>query len=291
MVGRSSRSAPAAMPAAELPHELPVEAWSAGQRLLALQQAHGLSGSDLHAWCREKGLFEHQLIAWRDVFCRVAAPESRESKLVLRELQTRNDMLQRALRRKEKSLAEAAALLVLQKKLQALWEDEETWARSASVKLCWPCSAEACDAGRAAGTGVHPDRPERAHRTALATTCGLARWRPANERQTHRLAPAEPALARPDARPRWRWSTAKYSRICRPVSDRAALGRPRQVCGQRIDPVLIAARCRPTDAPSCRTCAAPAQPPACTGGLQARPDLLLGRRSTTVKAPIGPASC
>jgi hypothetical protein len=33
--------------------------------------------------------------------------------------------LQRELRRKEKALAEAAALLVLQKKFQALWEDEE----------------------------------------------------------------------------------------------------------------------------------------------------------------------
>ncbi len=43
----------------------------------------------------------------------------------MRELQTRNDGLQRELRRKEKALAEAAALLVLQKKFQALWEDEE----------------------------------------------------------------------------------------------------------------------------------------------------------------------
>lgn len=34
--------------------------------------------------------------------------------------------LQRELRRKEKALAEAAALLVLQKKFQALWEDGDT---------------------------------------------------------------------------------------------------------------------------------------------------------------------
>ncbi len=119
---RSNLSAPAAMPAAELP----VEAWSAAQRLLALQQTHGMSGPDLHAWCREKGLFEHQLIAWREAFCRSAAPEPRESRLALRELQTRYEGLQRELRRKEKALAEAAALLVLQKKFQALWEDEAT---------------------------------------------------------------------------------------------------------------------------------------------------------------------
>ena len=79
----------------------------------------------LNAWCREKGLFEHQLIAWRDAFCVIAAPQTRDVKLALRELQTRHDGLQRELRRKEKALAEAAALLVLQKEFQALWEDED----------------------------------------------------------------------------------------------------------------------------------------------------------------------
>ena len=43
----------------------------------------------------------------------------------LRELQVKHDGLQRELRRKEKALAEAAALLVLQKKFQALWEVEK----------------------------------------------------------------------------------------------------------------------------------------------------------------------
>ena len=111
---------------AELPSEVPAESWSAAQRLLALQQTHALSGAALHAWCREKGLFEHQLITWRDAFCAAVAPDSRDTRATLRELQTRNEGLQRELRRKEKALAEAAALLVLQKKFQALWEDGET---------------------------------------------------------------------------------------------------------------------------------------------------------------------
>jgi len=124
--GRSNRGVAQTTPPAELPSDLPAEAWSAAQRLLALQQTHSLAGAELNAWCREKGLFEHQIVSWRDAFCAVAAPESRESRLALRELQTRNEGLQRELRRKEKALAEAAALLVLQKKFQALWEDEET---------------------------------------------------------------------------------------------------------------------------------------------------------------------
>ncbi len=121
----SNRDSLATTPLHELPNELPADAWNPAQRLLALQQTHGLSGAELHAWCREKGLFEHQLIAWREAFCAVAAPESRDTRAAMRDLQTRNDGLQRELRRKEKALAEAAALLVLQKKFQALWEDEE----------------------------------------------------------------------------------------------------------------------------------------------------------------------
>ena len=118
----------AAQPAstAELPSELPAQACSAAQRLLALHQAHGLAGTELNTWCREKGLFEHPLVSWRDAFCAATAPESRNSKLALPELQVRNEGLQRNLRRKERALAGAAALLALQKKFQSLWEDEET---------------------------------------------------------------------------------------------------------------------------------------------------------------------
>jgi len=123
---RSNHALVGATPTAELPSALAAESWTAAQRLLALHHTHGLSGAALNAWCREKGLFEHQLNAWRDAFCAIAAPESRDTRLALRELQSRHDGLQRELRRKEKALAEAAALLVLQKKFQALWEDEDT---------------------------------------------------------------------------------------------------------------------------------------------------------------------
>ena len=102
--------------------------WSAADRLLALHQSHGLSGPALHAWCREKGLFEHQLSAWRAAFCASPEPHSsqerRESAAEFKALQNKHELLQRELRRKERALAEAAALLVLQKKFQALLGDE-----------------------------------------------------------------------------------------------------------------------------------------------------------------------
>jgi transposase-like protein len=122
---KSNRKVAASDPKALLPDDLPAPSWTIAQRFQALLETHAMPAMQLHAWCREKGLFEHQLKAWRDAFCNASTSDSRESKLALRELQTKHEGLQRELRRKEKALAEAAALLVLQKKFQALWEDEE----------------------------------------------------------------------------------------------------------------------------------------------------------------------
>ena len=99
-------------------------------RLTETYLALGVRGeAEKAAWCREKGLFEHQLSAWREAFCSGTEPETaqerRESKAELRALQGKHEVLQRELRRKERALAEAAALLVLQKKFQALWAGEE----------------------------------------------------------------------------------------------------------------------------------------------------------------------
>ena len=96
--------------------------WSADEQLVALHETHGLSGEVLYAWCREKGLFVHHLTSWRAAFCanEKAAPGTRE----IRTLKDENEKLKRELVRKEKALAEAAALLILQKKFRAFWEDE-----------------------------------------------------------------------------------------------------------------------------------------------------------------------
>ena len=97
--------------------------WSAEEQLVALHETHVLSGEGLNSWCREKGLFAHHLSGWRAAFC--AGPKGgalclRESRLFKDEI----EQLKREIVRKDKALAEAAALLILQKKFRALWEDE-----------------------------------------------------------------------------------------------------------------------------------------------------------------------
>jgi hypothetical protein len=97
--------------------------WSAEEQLLALHETHGLLGENLNAWCREKGLFTHHLSGWRAAFCaesKGGALGLRESRLFKEEI----EQLKREIVRKDKALAEAAALLILQKKFRALWEDE-----------------------------------------------------------------------------------------------------------------------------------------------------------------------
>lgn len=108
-----------------VPANTPTLAWSAAQRLTALNESHALKDQALHAWCREKGLFEHQLRQWQREFCQIDKPVTTAADAALRQAKHKSEQLERELRRKDKALAEAAALLVLQKKFQALWEGEE----------------------------------------------------------------------------------------------------------------------------------------------------------------------
>ena len=90
-----------------LPSQGSATPWSPAQRLQALMQSYALEGAALNAWCREHGVFAHQLAQWRQDFG--SAPrESRDNKAELRQLQSEHEKLRRELNRKEKALAEAA---------------------------------------------------------------------------------------------------------------------------------------------------------------------------------------
>jgi transposase-like protein len=97
------------------------EDWSPEERLAALQQTYGLLGEDLNTWCRARGVFAHQLEQWKTDFCSQGdSGNPREEARALRALKVEKQSLERELLRKDKALAEAAALLVLQKKFRAL---------------------------------------------------------------------------------------------------------------------------------------------------------------------------
>ena len=100
--------------------------WTPAERLLALQESHGLEEEALNGWCRGRGIFVHDLTQWRNDCCAALGGVGvREESEELRQLRVANQQLQRDLNRKDKALAEAAALLVLQKKYRALWAAED----------------------------------------------------------------------------------------------------------------------------------------------------------------------
>lgn len=99
--------------------------WSAAERFQALLETHAMDEVSRNGWCREHGVYPQQLQAWRLEIEQGETAPAAAARRELRELKEANKQLERELKRKEKALAEAAALLVLQKKYQALWEDKD----------------------------------------------------------------------------------------------------------------------------------------------------------------------
>jgi transposase len=107
-------------PSPEPPPKAPKrpEDWSAEERLRVVIESSQLSDDELGAFLRREGLHEATLRQWR-----AAALEALGPQRATRAEQKRVQELEKQLRRKDKALAEAAALLVLQKKVQAIWGD------------------------------------------------------------------------------------------------------------------------------------------------------------------------
>lgn len=104
---------------------VPPQDRTAEERLQLVQEAARLSDEDLGAFLREHGLHEAQLQEWRQTALDALAPRRSHQTPETRQLRQRLAATERELQRKEKALAEAAALLVLKKKVQDLWGDED----------------------------------------------------------------------------------------------------------------------------------------------------------------------
>lgn len=101
--------------------------WSAQARLAVVIETATLSAIEIAAYCREKGLYSEQITAWRQACLASQTSEGNPHSAHLAERRAdkkRIHALERELLRKDKALAETAALLVLRKKAQALWDQE-----------------------------------------------------------------------------------------------------------------------------------------------------------------------
>lgn len=109
-------------------HDRPSENWSAQTKFAVVVETATLTETELAEYCRSKGLYPEQIKVWRDAA--VESQDGSQRTAPAHELQGRDyrkqiKRLEREIARKDKALAEAAALLILQKKMRALWEGGE----------------------------------------------------------------------------------------------------------------------------------------------------------------------
>ncbi len=99
--------------------------WTAEEKLQAVVQASQLSEADLGVFLRREGLHASDLETWRKATLTALGglPKKRGPKNSAEKKKIRS--LERDLHRKDRALAEVTALMVLQKKLKALWGDED----------------------------------------------------------------------------------------------------------------------------------------------------------------------
>ena len=95
------------------------DGWSAADKFTVVLETAGLNATELSAYCRERGLYPEQVDRWRQ-----AAQDANEKPVLTLKEQKEIKRLKQELRRKEKALAEAAALLIASKKIQAFWGED-----------------------------------------------------------------------------------------------------------------------------------------------------------------------
>ena len=106
------------------------DSWSAADKFTVVVETAGFNATELSSYCRERGLFLEQVDRWRqtaqDANANAVLTMAEQRDLEKRHQQDQKEIkaLKQDLRRKEKALAEAAALLITAKKIQAFWGEE-----------------------------------------------------------------------------------------------------------------------------------------------------------------------
>ena len=100
--------------------------WTLEERLNMVVASASLSDDALNTHCRSQGIYPHHVKQWRLDFINSKSHKSKQ--VVPSEIKTlkhENKSLKKELNRKDKALAETAALLVLKKKVHEIWGDDE----------------------------------------------------------------------------------------------------------------------------------------------------------------------
>ncbi|SOE36641.1 Transposase [Delftia acidovorans] len=111
-----------------VPAGQPRERWSSTRKFQAVLQTAPLSEEEIATYCRTRGILPEQLQQWRQACEQAnggAGPVHEQGRVISADTQQQLRNLERELQRKTEALAEAAALLVLRKKADAIWGKDE----------------------------------------------------------------------------------------------------------------------------------------------------------------------
>jgi len=102
--------------------------WTPENQLAVIIETAALNEAEMAEYCRKKGLFAEQIQQWKAAFisgvsAKPVNPAEQRKALTVGQKKDKNTIrkLERELKRKDKALAETAALLVLTKKAQEIW--------------------------------------------------------------------------------------------------------------------------------------------------------------------------
>ncbi len=95
------------------------------EKLNLVIESGSVKNEDQGKWLREKGLHTEHITQYKQELRDMVEDKGHKEKQKIKNLQKENKRLQKELNKKEKALAEMAALYTLKKKAEALWGDEE----------------------------------------------------------------------------------------------------------------------------------------------------------------------
>ncbi len=99
--------------------------WSAEDKLKVVIAASSLDDAQIGAFLRSKGLHQTHLDQWHSHMINGLQNHSSKKKSIRKNIDAKRiRTLEKEINRKDKALAETAALLVLKKKVQEIWGDE-----------------------------------------------------------------------------------------------------------------------------------------------------------------------
>ena len=103
------------------------EDWSPEAKLAVVVETASMSEAELSAYCREKGLYPEQVQRWKEACLQGAGMQGERQKAAQKQQRDARKTIKKLkseVRRKDRALAETTSLLVLSKKLEALYGED-----------------------------------------------------------------------------------------------------------------------------------------------------------------------